>query len=287
MATGALAYDLLARKNPDVIMAITALIAQHPDRPRFDATLRELTGAARERTLFELIARWPDDIRNTAYNHTHWHHQLRVVAGWKIFRPARLGAADHAFFRTLHILRDQKARSAERAVALCWLIHIFGDMHQPLHAGHRMDARYPLTDRAGTLGWVRRSRDAAPETFHQFWDQAADRPGAEAAGADALAQIAAAAIPATEAGPAFAPEVTYRAAVRESEMLAAQVAYQGAGLTESPQRDTAPVLPPDYVAAAGTLAEQRIGLAGRRLADILAMLFATASPPAAMLHPEQ
>jgi len=272
VATGALAYDRLTASDPAAIAQIDAILSRHPDRSRFDAALAGLEGAARDRRLFELIARWPDEIRGTAYNHTHWHHQLRVVSGWTTFRGVRLGSADHAFAASLRLAGDARADPAKRAVALCWLFHVTGDMHQPLHAGHRQDGRFPLTDRAGTLGWVKAAPDAKPETLHHFWDTAADRQTGDFEGGEEIARL-------DEARQISEPPsgedagARYRSWVRESEQFAATVAYQGPGLTESPKRARAPVLSPDYVDGARRLAEQRLGQAGDRLASLLAELF--------------
>ncbi|HMI19991.1 MAG TPA: S1/P1 nuclease [Sphingomonas sp.] len=272
MATGLIAYDLLAAHDPAAIAAIEALMVNHPDRARFDKALAGLEGAARQRRLFALIARWPDDVRATRYNHTHWHHELRVVTGWTAFRGPRLGEADHAVLHSMKLLRDANADPGRRAIALCWLLHVVGDMHQPLHAGHLMNGRFPLTDLAGTLGWVRRAPDAAPEKLHHFWDTAADRPGDELAGAEALAPTIERDLPPDPASTGHF-KADYRGWVRESEQLAAAVAYRGAALNESHRPEGAPLLSPDYVADARAVSERRLGQAGRRLADLLAALF--------------
>ena len=272
MATGLIAYDRLVLRDPSAIAAIDALIAQHPDHARFDSALAGLEGTERERRLFALIARWPDDIRATRYNHTHWHHQLRVVTGWYLFRGPRFGAADHAFRRNLAIVRDPRADPGERAVALCWLFHIVGDMHQPLHAGQRQDGHFPLSDFAGTKGWVRRSADSASESFHHFWDTAGDLPGDDLAGANAIAAV-------TEADPQPVPPPSgnlltdYRGWVKESERAAAEDAYPDAMATEAGKPEKAGLLAPDYVTRARGVAERRVGEAGERLADLLAALF--------------
>ena len=272
MATGLIAYDRLVARDPAAIAAIDAMIAQHPDRERFDSALAGLEGAERERRLFALIARWPDDIRATRWNHTHWHHQLRVVVGWKAFRGPRLGEADFAFRHNLAILRDPAATPGDRAIALCWLFHVLADMHQPLHAGHRQDKSFPLTDFAGTKGWVRRAPDDAPETLHHFWDTAADRPGDEFVGA-ALIAMEEETAPQTVPMPSGDFLADYQSWVEESEKIAANDAYPGAMGAESARSAKAGTLPPDYVAKARGIAEKRIGEAGERLADLLAALF--------------
>lgn len=275
MATGLIAYDRLAASDPSAILAIEALIAQHPDHDRFDSALAGLSGVERRRRLFALIARWPDDIRATRWNHTHWHHQLRVVVGWKAFRGPRVGEADYAFRHNLKILQDATASPAARAIALCWVFHVTGDMHQPLHAGHRQDDRFPLTDFAGVKGWIRRTPDAAPETFHHFWDTAADRPGKEFAGAEAIAATVEVTPPAVaERGGDMLGE--YRMWVAESEQIAAESAYPGAWEAEASSPNKAGALTPDYVANARAIDENRIGTAGERLADLLAALFPAA-----------
>jgi len=272
MATGLIAYDRLAARDPSAIAAIDALMAQHPDHARFDSALVGLRGAERDRRLFALIARWPDDIRGTPYDHPHWHHQLRVVVGWNILRGARFGEADHAFRRNLKLLRDPRAGPRQRAIALCWLFHITGDMHQPLHAGHRMDGRFPLSDYAGTKGWVRRRTKAEPETLHHFWDTAADREGEDLAGAIAIAAAAEVNSPTAEDQGEDAI-AAYREWVGESEQAAAGTAYPEAMNAEARRPEKAGVLSPGYVAQARSLAERRIGQAGARLADQLAAIF--------------
>jgi hypothetical protein len=272
MATGLIAYDLLAARDPAAIDAVDALMTHHPDRARFDSALAGLEGAARARRLFALIARWPDTIRATPYNHTHWHHQLRVVAGWTAFRGPRLGEADHAVLHSMTLLRDASADPGRRAIALCWLMHVVGDMHQPLHAGQLMNSRFPITDLAGTLGHVRRAPDAPPETLHHFWDTAADRPGDDLAGAEALAAAIERDLP-PEPDASGDFKADYRAWVAESEQLAATTAYRGAALDESHRPEAAPALSPAYVADARAVSERRLGQAGRRVVDLLAALF--------------
>ncbi len=39
-----------------------------------------------------------------------------------------------ALKQALGVLRGGKAEDPDKAVALCWLLHLVGDLHQPLHA---------------------------------------------------------------------------------------------------------------------------------------------------------
>jgi hypothetical protein len=40
---------------------------------------------------------------------------------------------------------------ADKAVAVCWLMHLVGDIHQPLHAVSYYDDDHPKGDRGGKL----------------------------------------------------------------------------------------------------------------------------------------
>ncbi|HWU74619.1 MAG TPA: S1/P1 nuclease, partial [Sphingomonas sp.] len=140
MVTGAIAYDDLARTDPALIAKIEAIMADHPDKARFDRALAGFSGEARTRRLFELMARWPDDARKGPYDHPGWHYWLRLVpsqADPAKIPPAMLamstGEAAEAYRLNLATVRDAYAPAADRAVSLCWLFHLAGDIQQPLH----------------------------------------------------------------------------------------------------------------------------------------------------------
>ena len=182
MATGAIAYDAIARSRPDLVRAVVAIMAAHPDRARFERELGAAQGPARDRLLFEYMARWPDDVRRTPYDRPAWHYAVRIVSPPGALLTFHNGRAEEAYLRELAVARDPRAAPAERAVALCWVMHLVGDMHQPLHAGHWMSLRFPATDRAGTIAWVRAAPGAKPDELHLFWDRAGDQPGGDPVG---------------------------------------------------------------------------------------------------------
>jgi len=273
IATGLIAFDSLGT-DPGSVAAIMAIMALHPDRARFDAALGPLTGTARTRRTFALMARWPDDIRGTGYDRPGWHYAVKVVSGATILEPLTFGDAIDVFAAQLEIAEDPAATPARRAVALCWVFHLVGDMHQPLHGGHRVSWRFLRSDRAGTIGWVRTAPGAKPVTFHEFWDSAADRPGDAFAAAQSIAaagEAVSAVVP-----PVQSPVTAFASWVAASRALAASVAYRGMALAEAAEPASAPVLPAAYQADARRIAERRIGEAGRHLAGLFA---GVGSPP--------
>lgn len=275
MATGAIAHDALAALDPATVVAIETLMAQHPDKVRFDRALAKLSGAARRRRLFEQMARWPDDIRKTDFDHPDWHYGAKVISGWSLFGAITVGSAEAEFARNLAVARDATASAADRAVALCWVFHIVGDMHEPLHAGHAQSWAFPLTDRLGTIAWVRTAKGGPPITMHEYWDGAVDFPGEETAAAGLVsAEIFRRYQRPESLALGASPTAAFAKWVGISRQLAIEVVYRGAALDSTRNRGEAPVLALPYQQAARNLAFQRVNEGGIHIAGVMATIFA-------------
>jgi hypothetical protein len=268
--TGELAYDRLQATDPAAVQAIIAIMAQHPDRGRFDRNLAGRAGENRNRTLFGLMARWPDDIRNTAWDRPEWHYALKVVHGWTWLDWYIAGDAESQWAANLAIARDAARPAADRAVALCWLLHIGGDMHQPLHRGHRMDSAWLKTDRAGTIAFVRRPGSTAPMELHELWDGAFDPTGT--GGGDEAGDVVRLHSALSARQSAFRPGGDFTAWIGESEALARDRAYRGPALQASAAPAYAPAMSPAYMTMLRSIAEQRIVAAGARMGQTLSGL---------------
>ena len=57
-----------------------------------------------------------------------------------------------------------------RAIALAWLFHLLGDIHQPLHTAQLFTTDYPNGDRGGNQICIRVTQAAQPMELHRFWD---------------------------------------------------------------------------------------------------------------------
>lgn len=73
------------------------------------------------------------------------------------------GDAVTALARFSAVIRDSKALPADKQAALRFIIHIIGDLHQPLHAGNG-------TDKGGND--VRVTFMGRPTNLHSVWDSA-------------------------------------------------------------------------------------------------------------------
>ena len=273
--TGAIAYDDLAKSDPALVAKVEQLMAAHPDKARFDKGLAGLTSEARSRRLFELIARWPDDARGGAYDHPGWHYWLRAVASSgdpakvsPAFLKIATGEAREAYRLSLATLRDPFAPAADRAVALCWLFHLAGDIQQPLHAGHLVSGRFPMSDRGGESDLV---RDASGTVInlHEYWDNAVggddnDVPAVDATSRRLEREWARAGLSELD-GKADAE--TFVAWADESYALARKVAYGEAAFEGATTAGSAAAVTPAYAKARLDLGGRRVALGGYRIAD--------------------
>lgn len=278
MVTAAIAYQELSPQERRIINQIVALANKHPDRGTFEVAIGNATGEERARRIFLEMARWPDDIRGSAYDHPTWHYWSRSIVDSKS-PPPKLpddvpqGSAMEAFALNLSVASDPRAPASERAVALCWIFHLVGDMHQPLHAVSQVSKRFPEGDRGGSRQFVLEPTEREPVTLHWFWDDNISRDGEPEAvvrhAADLMRRLPRAQFKELQQ---FKSATEFSTWARESHHLATTIAY-GPNLRTSDSSDTAPELPKEYVDQSVQITEQRLTLAGYRLAEVLRWAF--------------
>jgi hypothetical protein len=222
------------------------------------------------------MARWSDDARGGVFDHPTWHYAFRPAID-DAHPPATAppeavdGAAIEALALNLRELRDPRAPPAARAQALCWLFHILGDIHQPLHAAQRFSQAFPDGDHGGSLEWVRDPETGEPISLHWLFDDSvsrSDEPGeAEARARQLEAQFPRLALAELSPAPSL-PQAFAHWAFDESYPLAKALAWRADAATGT-SRETATSLPAPYVAAVKAATARRMALAGYRLADVL------------------
>ncbi len=117
-----------------------ALIAQEHMTP---AALAEVHAILGNMTM-EQAAAWPDTIKQEPqWAHTASYHFINIKLGQSYFsqysRPGFLqkGDAIRALVKAENILRSRSSTMIQKKYALCFLEHIEGDLHQPLHEANR------------------------------------------------------------------------------------------------------------------------------------------------------
>ena len=88
---------------------------------------------------------WPDCIKGLGDRFSHasaWHYQnVDICRPFDLEAPCRDGNCVSAQIeRHARLLADRSLPLRERIMALAFLIHFMGDLHQPMHSGDRGDA---------------------------------------------------------------------------------------------------------------------------------------------------
>jgi hypothetical protein len=204
----------------------------------------------------------------------------------------------------MKVMRSPDESAQDKAVALAWLLHLAGDIHQPLHcAAFFSRSEYPKGDQGGNEWWVKDGD--RPTRLHTYWD---DLPGVlNGGGQDPWTEAESAkfyALVASNQEKLTRPDFLREKYARElGRKECAQWAEEGVGLAEEkayafagqrikglPIRDAdlkllteeernalkgkAPLLPEGYAAKAAQVANRQLALGGHRLADHLNLVFA-------------
>jgi hypothetical protein len=168
------------------------------------------------------------------------------------------------------VLTAKESAAADKAIALCWLFHLAGDIHQPLHSAALFSERlFPKGDRGGNDVRVLKHG-----TMHSFWDGIVNKRPAE----QSLDGQAAAIIDAhRKVGIEAERQLDFDVWMRESFELANRDVYTAdirEQLRKVKSRAGAGVRVSDaYVHRAREIGERRIAQAGFRLAGVLKEIF--------------
>ena len=166
---------------------------------------------------------------------------------------------------------------ARRGVALAWLFHLMGDVHQPLHAVQLFTREYPNGDRGGGDSCVRVALDRAPLSLHRLWDGLITSSNNTRTLRNIATQLQSRF---TRSGLSELSVTAPEAWAKESFEIATKIGYQNGALRGTPKRQRrdcrevtdATVMPGGYAAMARKIADRRMALSGYRLANFLQRL---------------
>ena len=287
MEVAAVAYPLLTAKTR---AKVAALLARNP---RYANWIVGAKAADRPRAAFLRAATWADSIKsdpgygaadlqtgpaagqNVGYadhlKHAYWHFVDQPFSpdGTALVpAPAPNAATQIRIMRAA--LADASTPDDVRSYDLVWLLHLVGDVHQPLHCVSRYDRADPAGDRGGNDVAITGNTQppvcddprycpfGPPAELHAFLD---DIEGSGYATAPALA----AAVKLPTAPKAAAAVVDVSAWIAEGLDLAKTKVYVAPIEAGHGPFTVTPV----YQAAMSELGKKRIALAGARLARLL------------------
>ena len=282
----AVAYVAYKKLTPQARARVDALVALNPKFSIWSASIPSGTSAARKRLmLFMLASTWPDQIKSdpnyhadgpsggnrpptdgTADNnigytdfalHKYWHFIDRPFSpdGTPLENPSVPNAETRItdFRAVLASTSPDELKSYD----LMWLLHLVGDVHQPLHCTSRFTQGQTSGDEGGNLVNVR--DNGRTKRLHAFWDGQLGTSRNPADGITVGQGLAAA--------PAGAGNnLNVSDWIDESFAAAQSKSYKNPpiGIGPGPFTITA-----GYRNAARALARKRVALAGARLANIL------------------
>lgn len=277
MLTAAIAYQVLKAEHPETIKKVVALLKEHPHfEEMWVDRLENVNEAQRDEYLFMLAARWPDDVRGDPDFHMEkWHY---VNFPYKPDgQPEWVETAPPEWENVIRAYGLNKTRVAEeddveeRAIALCWLFHLDGDVHQPLHVTALFRTDFPHGDRGGTRFYIR--HEGSTLSLHKFWDDSVMRSERYRSVHNRASGFVQRPEFQRDQLPELADTHFENWAEIESIKLAREVAYNHGKLAGSLDESSAPALPSGYAGKAKPVAERRVMVAGYRLADTLRQLF--------------
>lgn len=274
MVIGAIAYRDLQSMSPQTAARIVDILRQHPDyQQRWAAKLNDstLTDDEKNQYLFMLAARWPDDIKtkDNPYDHPTWHYINYV------YKPEQgIASTDsvlatgenilQAFEENRQILRSN-APDSTKAIALCWIFHLTGDIHMPLHTVSLISTQFPEGDQGGNRFKIRVTPEGNTINLHGFWD-------GMLLGADDVQSVNNLAVQLRQSIPRSQLPQLGKSNMAdwsaESFQLAREQAYRNGQLTAG-TGDDGVTLPADYIQTVKPIAERQVTVSGYRLADVL------------------
>ncbi len=274
----AIAYDSL---TPSTRARVDDLIRRHPDyQSMFLAGAPSGPPAARARAAFIAASVWADQIKSDSRfydddrrdarptpllrgypdmaRHQYWHFvNIPFTQDGTRLRDPRAPHVVTEIQRLSQAVAKPIGDPANPVYALPWLVHLVGDLHNPLHAATRFTSDDPGGDRGGNAVYVDPGR-----TLHSFWD---GLPGPDPSDAVYIDR-AASRLQGSQRAPADDRLDPASWAQQAVEIAKTKVYTLGkdSGTAVRPVR-----LNRDYRDSSKQLTDQQLFLAGRRLAALL------------------
>jgi hypothetical protein len=282
MTVACAAYQKL---TPAAKIRVNTLLQMNPNYNSWLTMIPAGTSDAdKQMMIFMIAATWPDQIKrestytddgtdngnrpdgppssqNTGYTdllrHKYWHFVDRPFTqdGTALPDVPQPNAQDRiALFRT--VLASTTDPDLLKSYDLSWLLHLVGDIHQPLHATARVDAALPDGDAGGNK--VKVCNPTCNGELHAFWDDVLGTSTSLVA----IKKFAKKLPPADPSLPAAGDAAVWITESFQAAQSSVYVAPIAAG--------TGPfTITKKYRKAANKLAKQRAAIAGLRLAGIV------------------
>ncbi len=285
MVVASVAYRHLQPSTKARVMQLLRL------NPYFESWKKEI-GSLPEDTfnerIFMMAATWPDDIKgdssfvkdgeaggwrpsgpsaseNTGYGdknlHMYWHFCDQGFSNDGTKLPVIPSPNALTQLQTFRTVLASNASDELKSYDLTWIIHLLGDIHQPLHSSARVSSIDPEGDNGGNFVKLKSTENGS--NLHAFWDNAIGG-GSNFKIKPDPAKVIDTSSHLKKADKASSQNLDANAWVQESSKLAKSSVYKSIKEGHGPFN-----LSPSYKRDAKILAAKQAELAGERLANLL------------------
>lgn len=280
------AYVAYQNLTPAAKARVNDLLQKNPDYQNWLMMIpADASADDTKMMVFMIAATWPDGIRseyqysddgtntgntpdgasssqNTGYRdllHHKYFHFVDTALPADGSQPPSPNAQERiALFRG--VLASTTSDDLLKSYDLAWVLHLVGDVHQPLHCVTRFSGTPPKSDNGGNA--VKVKCTGCPKELHAFWD---DLLGTGPTPEASISAVIKAGKKLAAADPTLAAKSDEKVWIAESVSEAQDTVYQlpvGDGLGPF-------TLTSAYKSTAKTLAMKKIALAGARLANLI------------------
>lgn len=291
--TAYVAWQRMTPQARDNVIRILRSAPEDSDLAAFYQSYGATPEQQRKREYFMFTATWPDVVRdrtfenrykkyhksNWHYDDTFWRQNGTTAVPLNGFEEG--GQAVERLVEFNKTIRDPGASDKEKAIAIAWIMHLIGDLHQPLHTSARVTDTEPKGDQGGNLFHLTPQGTAREQqqNLHWFWDsivvRAAPPKQGEFCERDYIEPVA-------QRMMKKYPYSSFQSALKLGDFRALQ--------QESFAYNPTVVFSPDlvrfqtpsakYRRTAFNLAERQLVLAGYRMGELFNSVFGSAPPPA-------
>jgi hypothetical protein len=180
------AYIAWQQMSPAAREAVIKILRAAPEDSNLSAFY--MSGAepedVRKLEYFMVVATWADIVRDRSfenrykkYHKSNWHYDdtfwKQVNGRAEILPKAEEGGqAINRLSEFDKVLRNSSASDKDKSIAIAWIAHLIGDIHQPLHTSARVTDKEPKGDQGGNLFLL--TPEGTPRekqlNLHWFWD---------------------------------------------------------------------------------------------------------------------
>ena len=288
------AYIAWQRMTPTTRENVVRILRSAPEDSMLGAYYQNYGAtpeAQRKKEFFMFTATWADVVRDRVfenrykkYHKSNWHYDdtfwrqtgngAEPLSGFE-----EGGQAVPRLVEFDKTIRDSGASDKEKAIAIAWIMHLIGDLHQPLHTSARVTDLEPKGDQGGNLFHL--TPQGTPRerqtNLHWFWDSIVVRHAPPKQGEFAERDYIE---PAAQRMMKRHPFASLQSGLKIGDFRALQqesFAYNPTVVFSSDLvRYQMPS--PRYRRNAFDLAERQLALAGYRMGELFNSVFGTAAP---------